>query len=81
MSNAAPAPRNAFRVLTRTRGGYDGAVMYDVQLQVAATGALVWAQTFSDEDQATAFQRDLEADLDTLEDGEFRRKYSVPSTT
>jgi len=55
--------------------------MYDVQLQVAATGALVWAQTFSDEDQATAFQRDLEADLDTLEDGEFRRKYSVPSTT
>ena len=76
----APAPRSAFRVLTRTRGGYDGAVMYDVQLQVAATGALVWAQTFSDEDQATEFRTELESDLDQLDDGEFRRKYSVPST-
>ena len=70
------APRTArqdFRVLTRTRGGYDGAVMYDVQLQVAATGALVWAQTFSDQTQ-------VERDLDELENDEFRRKYSVPST-
>ena len=32
------AARNDFRVLTRTRGGYDNGVMYDVQLQVAATG-------------------------------------------
>jgi hypothetical protein len=78
------APRTArqdFRVLTRTRGGYDGAVMYDVQLQVAATGALVWAQTFSDQEQADRFQGEVEHDLEELDNDEFRRKYSVPSTT
>ncbi|HEX9766818.1 MAG TPA: hypothetical protein VGA36_08635 [Nitriliruptorales bacterium] len=79
MSDARP-PRQRFRVLTRTRGGYDGAVMYDVQLQVADTGALVWAQTFSDQEQADAFQEELEADLDAMDDQMFRRKYSVPST-
>lgn len=68
-------------MLTRTRAGYDGAVMYDVQLQVVATGALVWAQTFSDSTQADEFQEELEADLDALDDTAFRRKYSVPSTT
>lgn len=75
------SPRASFRVLTRTRAGYDGAVMYDVQLQVVATGALVWAQTFTDSDQADEFREELESDLDTLEDAPFRRKYSVPSTT
>ena len=79
MSDDRP-PRQRFRVLTRTRGGYDGAVMYDVQLQVADSGALVWAQTFSDQAQADAFQEELESDLDTLDDETFRRKYSVPST-
>jgi hypothetical protein len=74
------SPKRDFRVLTRRRGGYDGAHMVDVQLQVASTGALVWAQTFSDETQADDFQRELEADLDTLEDGEFRRKYGVPAS-
>ena len=73
-------PRQDFRVLTRRRGGYDG-TMVDVQLQVAATGALVWAQTFSDEDQAEDFAAQLEADLDALGNDDFRRKYSVPSTT
>ncbi len=81
MSDAtARSPRHDFRVLTRTRGGYDGAVMYDVQLQVAATGALVWAQTFSDQEQADTFQADVEGDLEDLENDAFRRKYSVPST-
>jgi hypothetical protein len=75
------SPRQDFRVLTRTRGGYDGAVMYDVQLQVAATGALIWAQTFSDQEQADRFREEVEADLDGLDLDEFRRKYSVPSTT
>jgi hypothetical protein len=75
------SPRRDFRVLTRRRGGYDGAVMVDVQLQVAETGALVWAQTFSDGAQAETFQRELEEDLDTLDDASFRRKYGVPSTT
>ena len=73
-------PRQDFRVLTRRRGGYDGAVMYDVQLQVAATGALVWAQTFSDEAQADAFEAQLDGDLDELDDGAFRRKYGVPAS-
>lgn len=77
--NDAPARRN-FRVLTRTRGGYNGSTMYDVQLQAVATGNLVWAQTFTDREQATAYESELEADLDGLPDVTFRRKYSVPST-
>ena len=79
-SDADRTPRQDFRVLTRRRGGYDG-TMVDIQLQVAATGALVWAQTFSDEEQAEEFAAQLEADLDALDNDDFRRKYSVPSTT
>lgn len=73
------SPRRDFRVLVRRRGAYDGAVMVDIQLQIAETGALVWAQSFSDEAQADAFQAELEADLEELDDATFRRKYSVPS--
>jgi hypothetical protein len=75
------SPRRDFRVLTRRRGGYDGAAMVDIQLQVAATGALVWAQTFSDGDQAETFQRELEDDLDDLDGVAFRKKYGVPPST
>lgn len=81
MSDEPRLPRRDFRVLTRRRGGYDGAFMVDVQLQIAATGALVWAQTFSDEAQATAFQDELEDDLEQLDDVTFRRKYGVPAST
>jgi len=56
-------------------------MMFDVQLQVAATGALVWAQSFSDQAQADAFQQQLEDDLQTMEDEPFRRKYGVPAST
>ncbi|MFP4148823.1 MAG: hypothetical protein ACLFUG_02745 [Nitriliruptoraceae bacterium] len=80
MSEDRP-PHRDFRVLTRRRGGYDGAWMVDVQLQVAATGNLVWAQTFSDEAQAEAFQRELEEDLSALDGVAFRRKYGVPAST
>lgn len=81
MSDTDDRPaRHDFRVLTRTRGGYDDGVMYDVQLQVAATGNLVWAQTFTDQEQADEFQAQVEDDLE-LDGPEFRRKYSVPSTT
>lgn len=73
-------PRRTFRALTRRRGGYDGAIMVDVQLQVATTGALVWSRSFSDEEQADAFRTELDDDLESLDDGEFRRKYSVPTT-
>lgn len=71
--------RRMFRVLTRIRGGYDG-TMYDVQLQSVATGSLMWAQTFTDQDQATAFESELEHDLDDLPEADFRKKYGVPST-
>lgn len=81
MSSSPASPRRDFRVLTRARGAYDGGMMHDVQLQVAATGALVWAQTFSDQQQADAFQQQLEEDLETLDDQAFRAKYGIPSTT
>ena len=77
-SDDRPA-RNDFKVLTRTRGGYDNGVMYDVQLQVTATGNLVWAQTFTDQQQADEFQAQVTDDLE-LDSADFRRKYSVPST-
>lgn len=53
--------------------------MYDVQLQVASTGAMVWARSFSHHDLAEGFRTQLESDLDTLDHATFRRKYSVPS--
>ena len=73
------SPRRNFRVLTRTRGGYNGSTMYDVQLQVAATGNLVWAQTFTDREQAEEYERRLDSDLDDLDETAFRRKYNVTS--
>ena len=72
--------RRTFRVLTRTRGGSDDATMYDVQLQAVATGNLLWAQTFTDQGQAQAFELELEQDLDELDGDAFRRKYGVPSS-
>jgi hypothetical protein len=72
-------PRRDFRVSTRHRGGYEGALT-DVQLQVADTGSIVWARTFSDQQQADEFLSELEADLDALDDATFRRKYGVPSS-
>jgi hypothetical protein len=77
---AGMRPRDHFRVLRAQRGGYD-AVMFDVQLQVVRTGALVWAQSFSDERQADDFYEVVAADLDELEMAAFRSKYGVPSTT
>ena len=71
--------RRRFRALTRTRGGYNGSTMFDVQLQSISSGQLVWAQTFTDRDQADQFQAQLEADLNDLPDAEFRERYSVPS--
>ena len=73
------SPRRTFRVLTRTREAYQGATMFDVQLQAVATGNLLWAQTFSDREQAAKYERDLEQDLDDLDDAAFRRKYGVPA--
>jgi hypothetical protein len=71
--------RQFFRVLTRTREGYNGATMYDVQLQAIATGSLLWSQTFTDADQAREYESKLDLDLDQLDNQVFRRKYSIPS--
>lgn len=71
--------RRNFRVLRRVRGGYNGSTMYDVQLQSIASGQLLWAQTFTDRQQADRFESDLGADLDAMDDGSFRRKHGVPS--
>lgn len=54
--------------------------MYDVQLQIASTGKLVWSQTFTDPAQADAYERTLDQDLDDLDERAFGKKYGVPST-
>lgn len=54
--------------------------MYDVQLQVVSTGALIWAQTFSDEQEAEEYRAEVEDDLNDLDDAEFRQRWSVPSS-
>jgi len=76
----APSPRRTFRVLVRERGGSQQGRVVDVQLQVRATGALVWAQTFSDPAQARELEKQLERDLDELDEPSFRRAHRVPST-
>lgn len=53
--------------------------MYDVQLQALATGNLLWAQTFTDQEQAREFEARLDQDLDELDDAAFRRKHGVPA--
>ena len=73
------SPRRHFRVLTRTRGGYNGSTMYDVQLQATSSGNLVWAQTFTNREQAEEYERKLDSDLDEMDDPTFRRKYNVTS--
>lgn len=73
-----PPPRRTFRVTTRRRDAYEDAVMVDVQLQLTNSGQIVWSQSFSDTDQAEAFERELEGDLDDLDDAAFRSKYGVP---
>lgn len=72
--------RSDFRIQTQRRGGYEGAVMHDIQLVVSATGAMVWAQTFTDQEQADAFLAQITDHLEHLDSQEFRSRYSVPSS-
>lgn len=53
--------------------------MFDVQLQSIESGQLLWAQTFTDPEQAATFESTLDLDLDELDDSAFRRKYGVPA--
>lgn len=52
--------------------------MYDVQLQITSTGRLAWSQTFTDAEQAAAYEQTLDADLDDLDEQAFAKKYGVP---
>ena len=69
--------RRHFRVLVRERGGSQGGRVIDVQLQVRSSGALVWAQTFSDHTLARELEEQLERDLDELDLATFRRTHRV----
>lgn len=80
MSDDARPARRDFRVQTQQRGGYQGAVMHDVQLIRSSTGAMIWAQTFTDADQAGEFLDRLESDLEDLDTTAFREHCSVPSS-
>ncbi|MBY5163000.1 hypothetical protein [Salsipaludibacter albus] len=80
MSDELRPARRDFRVHTQQRGGYEGAVMHDVQLVLSSTGAIIWAQTFTDADQAAEFLEQLTGDLDTMDTETFRDRYSVPSS-
>ncbi len=72
-----PARRH-FRIITRVRAGYNDGTMFDVQLQAANSGSLLWAQTFTDQQEADAYEQQVDRDLDELTDTAFRRKYGVP---
>jgi hypothetical protein len=76
----ARSPRGTFRVLVRRRTVGQGAPLVDVQLQVVATGALVWARTFSDPLEAEGLVELLERDLDELDDADFRVRHGVPAS-
>jgi hypothetical protein len=78
-ATASPSPRRTFRVLVRERSGSQGGRVIDVQLQVRSTGALVWAQTFSDPQLARQLEDQLERDMDELDDASFRRAHRVTS--
>lgn len=49
--------------------------------QERSTGALVWAQTFPDPEQARELEERIAHDLDALDDEAFRRAHRVPSDT
>lgn len=68
-------------MLTRTRSGYGGGTLFDVQLQAVASGDLAWARTFSDGQEAARFRASLESDLAELDVGEFSRKHGIPIAT
>ncbi len=75
-----PSPRRSYKVLVRERGGSQGGRVIDIQLQVRRTGALVWAQTFSDPALARELEEQLERDLDELDEETFRRTHRVTSS-
>jgi hypothetical protein len=55
-------------------------MLYDVPLQSVSSGGLLWAQTFTDPQEADAFETRVRTDLDELDEPTFRRKYGVPAT-
>ena len=78
MTDPAPA-RRAFRVNVQRRTTPAGAVFIDVQLESLASRRIAWAWTFTDPELAGGLERELVHDLDTLDEGEFRRRHRVTS--
>lgn len=71
--------RRSFRVDVRRRATPAGAVFLDVQLVARASGRMVWAWTFTDPELADELERELERDLDALDEPAFRRLHRVTS--
>lgn len=71
--------RRAFRVSVQRRTTPAGAVFLDVQLESRADGRMVWAWTFTDPALAEELERELDRDLDALDEGAFRRRHRVTS--
>lgn len=71
--------RRAFRVAVQRRTTPAGAVFVDVQLVARGTGRMVWAWTFTDAELADDLERELEHDLDVLDERAFRRRHRVTS--
>lgn len=74
-----PPARRAFRVRVQRRATPAGAVFLDVQLESRASGRMVWAWTFTDPALADELERELDRDLDGLDEDAFRRRHRVPS--
>ena len=71
--------RRAFRVRVQRRATPAGALFVDVQLESRASGRMVWAWTFSDPTLADELERELDRDLDALDEHAFRRRHRVTS--
>ncbi len=79
MSSQSKPARHVFRVLTRIRTGYGGAVIHDVQLQAVTTGNLIWSQSFSYAHEAERCRDEVQADLEGLDEAGFRRRWRLPA--
>jgi len=81
LESSDASPRRHFRALVRERAGSQGGRDIDVQLQVRSTGAIVWAQTFSDHALARELEERIDRDMDDLDLTAFRGAHRVPSTS
>lgn len=69
--------RSSFRVRTRTRRGYDGAVLHDVHLEGLHDGRVAWTRTFTHADEAAQLAAALHEDLQRLDPRTFARLHGA----